>query len=321
MIRNLRENTRFLDVNFEGRANFSDTRFYGKVKFDGTQFSETKFSASVEFKNLASFRNVIFENQEKVSFDLKDMQNVAFLNTDTSRVKFADKVDWGGDDGFTIADERELISKFEDDTDNIDNKQEQEELTTVHSKNKARLVDKNVSEGPSIDEIRQEYRNLRENYEYRLKYDEAGQLFIKEMELKRKYRDKPDRDKKIINSVTIKNHPIRQIFSITGLYYIISKYGESLIIPMALFSAIIFLSTLFWLFLAPYLVPAYAVQEIFRNCNEYRILCSFERTLQDIVGFPEHGIIVDYVTRITSIIILGILFIPLRRQFERKFRH
>jgi hypothetical protein len=30
------------------------------------------------------------------------------------------------------------------------------------------------------------YRNLRENYEYRLRYDEAGEFFIREMELKRK---------------------------------------------------------------------------------------------------------------------------------------
>jgi hypothetical protein len=32
------------------------------------------------------------------------------------------------------------------------------------------------------------YRNLRENYEFRLKFDEAGKFFIKEMELKRNYR-------------------------------------------------------------------------------------------------------------------------------------
>ena len=33
------------------------------------------------------------------------------------------------------------------------------------------------------------YRNLRENYEFRLRYDEAGKFFIKEMELKRRYRE------------------------------------------------------------------------------------------------------------------------------------
>ena len=32
------------------------------------------------------------------------------------------------------------------------------------------------------------YRNLRENYEFRLQFDEAGKFIIREMELKRKYR-------------------------------------------------------------------------------------------------------------------------------------
>jgi hypothetical protein len=105
------------------------------------------------------------------------------------------------------------------------------------------------------------------------------------------------------------------------LYYIICKYGETLIIPIALFSAIILLSTFFWFILAPYLFSVDLEQAIFTKCNEYRILCSFERTLQDIVAFPEQGIIVDYITRITSIIILDILFLLLRRQFERKLNH
>jgi len=43
--------------------------------------------------------------------------------------------------------------------------------------------------------------------------------------------------------------------------------------------------------------------------------------LNDIVSFPEKGIIVDYITRITSIIILATLFLPFRRKFERRFRH
>jgi hypothetical protein len=33
------------------------------------------------------------------------------------------------------------------------------------------------------------YRNLREYYEYRMRYDEAGEFFIREMEVKRKYRE------------------------------------------------------------------------------------------------------------------------------------
>ncbi|MGI0032609.1 MAG: hypothetical protein ACRD97_04975, partial [Nitrososphaeraceae archaeon] len=57
------------------------------------------------------------------------------------------------------------------------------------------------------------------------------------------------------------------------------------------------------------------------NCSEPLFFCSVERTLSDIVGFPEKGIIIDYATRISSIIVLATLFLPFRRKFERRFRH
>jgi hypothetical protein len=40
-----------------------------------------------------------------------------------------------------------------------------------------------------LESVMAVYRNLRENYEYRLRYDEAVKFFTKEMELKRKYRN------------------------------------------------------------------------------------------------------------------------------------
>ncbi|MGA9842093.1 MAG: hypothetical protein WBQ25_07235 [Nitrososphaeraceae archaeon] len=47
-------------------------------------------------------------------------------------------------------------------------------------------------------------RNLRENYEYRLRYDEAGKFFITEMELKRKYKE--DRQGNIIKTSFGRRH-------------------------------------------------------------------------------------------------------------------
>jgi hypothetical protein len=38
----------------------------------------------------------------------------------------------------------------------------------------------------TIGSVKAIYRNLGENCEYRLRYDEAGEFFIREMELKRK---------------------------------------------------------------------------------------------------------------------------------------
>jgi len=57
------------------------------------------------------------------------------------------------------------------------------------------------------------------------------------------------------------------------------------------------------------------------SCTEPLLFCSLERTFSDIVGFPEKGIIIDYITRISSIIVLATLFLPFRRKFERRFRH
>jgi hypothetical protein len=45
----------------------------------------------------------------------------------------------------------------------------------------------NESKQISLDLVLYVYRRLRENYEFKLKFDEAGKFFIKEMELKRKY--------------------------------------------------------------------------------------------------------------------------------------
>ena len=46
----------------------------------------------------------------------------------------------------------------------------------------------------NLGSIKAVYRSLRENYEYRMRYDEAGQFFIREMELKRKYKEVPSKE-------------------------------------------------------------------------------------------------------------------------------
>jgi hypothetical protein len=71
------------------------------------------------------------------------------------------------------------------------------------------------------------YRNLKENYEFRLRYDEAGKFFIREMELKRKHRKIPSNDGS--SSVVVKsNGRLRRNLSSTGMYHHLSRYGEDL---------------------------------------------------------------------------------------------
>ena len=77
-----------------------------------------------------------------------------------------------------------------------------------------------------LGNIKALYRNLRENYEYRLRYDEAGRkFFIREMELKRKYRETDTGAKK--------NDWFARNFSLTGIYRLAS-YGEKFRMPIIL---------------------------------------------------------------------------------------
>jgi hypothetical protein len=73
------------------------------------------------------------------------------------------------------------------------------------------------------------YRNLRENYEFRLRYDEAGKFFIKEMELKRRFRRIVSHEGS--RTISISNCWFRRNLSLTGLYYQFSNYGESIARP------------------------------------------------------------------------------------------
>ena len=117
----------------------------------------------------------------------------------------------------------------------------------------------------NLGSIKAVYRNLRENYEYRMRYDEAGQFFIREMELKRMYREAPSisnfkqrmykllrwlklrnkPDPKVIYEIKRNNWFRRNLFSLTGWYYHLSRYGESIWRPTLAGLVIVILSTLF----------------------------------------------------------------------------
>jgi hypothetical protein len=78
--------------------------------------------------------------------------------THLTQVRFTDKSQWEKNDKFKVIEEEWLEGS-----------------------------DKDITLGKVITV----YTNLRENYEYRLRFDEAGKFFIQKMELKRKYREAP----------------------------------------------------------------------------------------------------------------------------------
>lgn len=89
---------------------------------------------------------------------------MSFAGSDISKVTFTDKVRWGKNDDRKIIEEDWI-------------------------ENEAKKV--NETKKISLDLALSVYRSLRENYEFKLKFDEAGKFFIKEMELKRNFREGP----------------------------------------------------------------------------------------------------------------------------------
>jgi hypothetical protein len=191
----------------------------------------------------------------------------------------------------------------------------------------------------SLGTVMAVYRNLRENYEFRLRYDEADEFFIREMELKRNYREVKANDNSSI--IVESNSFIRRHLSLTGLYYHFSKYGESIVRPTIIGMATVGISTLFWMiqnnptaepflpFITDYQVNTDNTSSNFINVSQIlnitHSLKAFERSFSDFIPLltlPSNtrvGVI-DYVIKIVGgALTFGLLIIALRRKFERKY--
>jgi uncharacterized protein YjbI with pentapeptide repeats len=165
----------FVNVRFSGPANFFsasfsepcnlvDNTFSITVNFEKTKYLECNivnciFSNEVKFKDTvfmkeARFENVLFEKPERVRIMVENLSNVSFANTDITRVFFPTYVKWGDEDSFQVFAERQMEKQLA----------------------KGKKIDQS-----ELDNIFSIYRNLRENYEYRLRYEEAGKFFVKEI--------------------------------------------------------------------------------------------------------------------------------------------
>jgi hypothetical protein len=220
------------------------------------------------------------------------------MNTDVTKVRFSDRARWGKKDRFKVAEEEMLENS---------------------------LIGKSP-ERVSLGSVMAVYRNLRENYEYRLRYDEAGKFFIKEMELKRQYREVKNisRDDNS-NYIVVRNGWLRRNFSLTGVYYHLSRYGEDLLRPTLAGITIVFLSTLFWLIQAN---PVHEVSHIVgfsQVGNSTQWQKAFERSFADFLPLLPLGSdikvgIAYYVFKIVGgALTFGLIAIALRRKFERKY--
>lgn len=332
-------NGRFQNSIFNKKVNFNESQidrayyqnsiYHDFATFENTSFSISDFNYSkfkgrthfieTRFLDICYFNYCIFEKQNETIFQRSDLSNVSFLNTDITRVNFGEQIRFGSDK-FAILDERRLLGQ--------------------------KIVTKNLKNyNVALEGVLAEYRNLRENYEYYLKYDDAGKFFIKEMELKRNYEE--------VNEQTAKKKDwIYRNLSPLGIYFHLNKYGENEIDPLKWIILLLAISFSFWYvvypldeesliytvrtipFISEFVTPlinlsintpsinstimtSEKVQDNFVERTKY----SFEKTMSNIFQVNDESTWFDYIIRILLLIELGVFFIAIRRKLERRFRH
>lgn len=279
-------------------ADFSNTSFE-TADFSYSLFSKNAHFVETKFESNAFFNYARFERPTEIIFQRTDLSRVSFVNTDISRIHFGENIIFGADK-FTIFDEKRLIN-YKD----------------YQKENKQSKV--------NLGNVLATYRSLRENYEFRLRYDEAGKFFMKEMELRRNYEETE-------KGLEKQSWTKRNAFPI-GLYFHLSTYGENEVKPLTGLAILFVISFSAWFIYSSgiYERLVYQIANLISmstgaiNWDGIKVVegirLGFERAMSNFFQVNNESTFFDYIIRIGLVLELGLLFIALRRKFERRFRH
>ena len=108
----------FPKAKFSSEAHFNSANFQGVTDFNKAAFLDrTYFSDRQDlgtFNGEMRFNYTLFEAKEKIIFEVQDLSNVSFMNSDITRIRFSDKARWReeerkkGKDRFTVIEEKWL---------------------------------------------------------------------------------------------------------------------------------------------------------------------------------------------------------------------
>lgn len=278
------------------RAKFINNSFMGNIsmidaKLNNCDFIDTIFKQRVRFIaskfSGCSFKNITFHNGGTFESAIFDFNKKSNMDTDLTDISFLD----ADISGIRFRDHTRWDEKYG---------HRIYDVRTFYS-------DPNPDRFVSTLGV---LRSLRDNYEYHLMYHDAGQFFAEEMELRRMYS---------LRKGKMSHHSVlHQTFSLTGLYYWICGYGESLK-RVGLWMALLFGASFAYFALSADPQPESTTSNAAAGALE-KAGIHMKRTLA--AFFPlGGGDLPDYVVRATSVPLLGTMFIVIRRRLERKLRH
>lgn len=288
---------KFNSINFQN--NTSETTKFTYVKFfNGGTFCDSIFLKKTDFEQafflkLTKFHKIQFN--EKYTYFNGNISNISFMNTDVKSIHFGNYISWNFDD---------------DSVNNIMKKSYNYKIC------EERQLENNSHSYDNLESIQNICRDLRDNFDHNLQYEKSGKFFIREMELHRNYEDHVKNNKTFIR----KKKLLYRYISLSFVYYALAKYGQSYIIPSIIICTIIFIGIL--LLSSTCLIELDSILNVM-SCNN-DIKNAITRTISIIPPFylPKDSLgLYDYGMRIVLLPLFGLLFISLKRRFERKLRH
>lgn len=325
---------------FKNAVYFSWTKFHGKAKFSEAKFFKEACFPNAEFFDQANFSHAHFSGVADF-FCAKFFKEARFYRTKFSERAFFTELRKGSEDNQTFSTEDLLndvklksivalrkASRRDPTLSFLDTEFDKPELVRFNGFNLANTsflhtdvsginIGENVSWGSDrriFDERRADmgergvthdvvatvYRRLRQNLESKMRYTEAGRFFIGEMECKRK-------------NVKIKNPILRwtrtNILSALAWYKYMSNYGES-------YSRVIL-----WILLTPNAAALFAA--VTQTSHPQQFITNLLQNIQNyLLAFFQLKTdkAIELALRIISLLLMGQLYISLRRQFERRYK-
>jgi len=165
------------------------------------------------------------------------------------------------------------------------------------------------SKMPRISAVVSIYRNLAENYENSLRYEEANQFYKREMEVRRRYRE--FESKSVLS--TKNNSWIRRNLSLTGLYHFLFSYGLDYIKPIVLVIILALIPLFYSIWLNnPTLKPDFSLQGV------SDVLNVTSSSLSETFGVKDKNITGYIIGTVIIPSIIVILLVTVKRKFKRK---
>ena len=294
---------------FDDEADFVDAKFDDGANFMGAEFGNGGAFMGAEFGNRANFDIATFD--DGANFEYVTFHSVEFIGNEENKIFKSDKseVDFSYSN-FETPEKVEFVNVNLSKASflhckNIDKIGRFEEVDWNDKGTRRPIFDETNAKPNTYKFVAEIYRKLRLNYERDLRFPEAGDFYIGEMEMRRE-------DAKLKND-TIKIH-----YYLISLYKHFSNYGENYLRPLPWMLGISILFAFIYLFIYAQIVSWNPLNFEFADISwfwEY-----FEMSILIFIQMPPKDLDMNLLIafeRILGVLFIALFVLSIRRKFKK----